>query len=151
MRAFGRRCVLLVALVFCCGNAAAQSLGDFAGRIGGAYLNIGMASLLEITRAPDGSFRKAADDHPGALAESLLKLLPPGADLPAAASGFRTLGEFVTALRASNNLSIPFADLKSKIVAGSEISDAIEALRPQIDGLIEARRARFMARADLKR
>ena len=54
-------------------------------------------------------------------------------------------------MRASINLAIAFDALKAKVVAGGAISDAIESLRPGIDGLVEARRARLMAREDLKK
>src|SRR5688572_15923062 len=123
-------------------SAAAQSLsfGEIVGRIGGTFLGIGMAYTLEITRAPDGPFHKDASDHDVQLAENLGKLLPAGTDLQLAATGFRNLGEFVTTVRVSTNLAIPFDDLKAKIVGGGEVSDAIQALRPDIDGLIEARR-----------
>jgi len=134
-------------------SAAAQSLsfGDIIGRIGGTFLGIGMAYTLEITRAPDGPFGKDPSEHDQQLAENLGKLLPAGTDLQAAATGFRNLGEFVTTVRVSTNLEIPFDELKAKIVGGGEVSGAIESLRPELDGLIEARKARRMAREDLVR
>ena len=134
-------------------SAAAQSLsfGEIVGRVGGTFFGIGMAYTLEITRAPDGPFQKDANEQDEKLAENLSKLLPPGTDLRVAATGFRNLGEFVTTVRLSTNLAIPFDELKAKIVAGGHVSDAIESLRPQVDGLIEARRARQMARGDLVR
>ena len=134
-------------------SASAQSLsfGEIVGRIGGTFLGIGMAYTLEITRAPDGPFHKDASDHDLQLAENLGKLLPAGTDLQLAATGFRNLGEFVTTVRVSTNLAIPFDDLKARIVGGGEVSDAIHSLRPDIDGLIEARKARRMARDDLVR
>ena len=134
-------------------SAAAQALsfGEIVGRIGGTFLGIGMAYTLEITRAPDGPFAKDASEHDQQLAENLGKLLPPGTDLQVAATGFRNLGEFVTTVRVSTNLAIPFDELKAKIVGGGEVSNAIESLRPEVDGLIEARRARQMARGDLVR
>jgi hypothetical protein len=132
-------------------SAAAQALsfGEIVGRIGGAFLGIGMAYTLEVTRAPDGPFGKDASEHDEKLAENLGKLLPEGTDLRAAATGFRNLGEFVTTVRVSSNLAIPFDELKSKVVAGGEVSDAIHSLRPEVDGLVEARKARRMARQDL--
>jgi hypothetical protein len=107
--------------------------------------------VLQRTRAPDGPFLKEATEHDQKLAAKLGKLLPPGTDLRAAAAGFRNLGEFVTTVRASSNLAIPFDALKARIVSGGDVSDAIESLRPEIDGLVEARRARRMAREDLSR
>ena len=83
------------------------------------------------------------------LAGTLAKLLPPGTDLRAEAAGFRTLGDFVAAVHVSNNLAIPFATLKAKIVKGDSLGEAIQALRPDIDAQIEARKARAMAADDL--
>ena len=127
-------------------NAAAQSFGDVVG----AFFGIGMAYVLETSRAPDGPFQQDASAQDEKLAENLGKLLP-GTDLQAAATGFRNLGEFVTTVRVSTNLDIPFDELKAKVVASGEISAAIESLRPGVDGLVEARKARQMARQDLRK
>lgn len=126
-------------------SASAQSFGDIVGAIAG----IGEASMLEASRAPDTPFRKDARDQDQQLARKLGSLLPPGTDPRAAATGFRNLGEFVTTVRASANLAIPFDRLKARVVAGNDVSDAIEILRPELDGLVEARRARKMAHEDL--
>ena len=126
-------------------EVGAQSFGDIAG----AIVGIGEASLLEASRAPDTPFRKDARDQDQELAGKLEKLLAPGTDLRAAATGFRNLGEFVTTVHVSANLAIPFDQLKARVVAGKDVSDAIEILRPELDGLVEARRARKMAREDL--
>jgi hypothetical protein len=85
------------------------------------------------------------------LAENIAKLLPAGTDLQSAASGFRNLGEFVAAAHVSSNLGIPFADLKAKILGGESLGGAIQALRPEADGLIEARKARARAEDELSR
>ena len=142
-----------VTLLGASSSAAAQSLsfGEIVGRIGGTFFGIGMAYTLEVTRAPDGPFQKGANEHDQELAENLGKLLPAGTDLQVAATGFRNLGEFVTTVRVSSNLAIPFDEIKAKVVTGGEVSDAIESLRPEVDGLIEARKARRMARDDLVR
>ena len=76
----------------------------------------------------------------------MAKLLPAGTDLQAAASGFGNLGEFVSAAHVSNNLGIPFADLKTRLLAGDSPRTAIHALKPGADAQLEVRRAR--ARAD---
>ena len=85
------------------------------------------------------------------LADNIAKLLPAGTDLQAAASGFKNLGEFVAAAHVSSNLGIPFADLKAKILGGESLGGAIQVLRPEADGLIEARKARARAEDELSR
>jgi len=80
------------------------------------------------------------------LADNLSKLLPAGTDVQVAASGFRNLGEFVSAVHVSNNLGIPFADLKTRMLAGDSLGTAIHALKPEADAQVEVRKAQ--ARAD---
>ena len=140
-----------MALICACPSASAQSFGDILGQVGAAWFGVREAYVLQRTRAPDGPFLKDASEHDQNLAADLGKLLPPGTDLRTAAAGFRNLGEFVTIARASSNLALPFDALKASIVSGRDVGDALESLRPEIDGLIEARRARRMAREDLSR
>lgn len=45
----------------------------------------------------------------------LLTLLPPGSTIPDASFGFKNWGQFVAAAHVSNNLGIPFAELKSRM------------------------------------
>jgi hypothetical protein len=45
----------------------------------------------------------------------LLSLLPEGSNIQDASQGFKNWGQFVAAVHVSNNLNIPFADLKSKM------------------------------------
>jgi hypothetical protein len=76
------------------------------------------------------------------LAAKLDGRLPAGTDVIAAASGFRNLGQFVAAVNVSNNLGIPFAQLKSRMVDdGMSLGRAIQDLRPLVDSTAEVRRA----------
>jgi len=45
----------------------------------------------------------------------LLTLLPPGSTIQDASYGFKNWGQFVAAAHVSNNLNIPFAELKSRM------------------------------------
>jgi len=45
----------------------------------------------------------------------LLPLLPAGMNIPDASQGFKNWGQFVAAVHVSNNLNIPFADLKARM------------------------------------
>lgn len=85
------------------------------------------------------------------LASKLSSLLPQGTNLQTAASGFKNLGQFVAAVHVSNNLDIPFAQLKCAELAtkaactttngtttvtmtvpakGSSLGGAIQTLKP---------------------
>lgn len=118
--------------------AHAQRFGDFLGS--------GWSMQQQGTPIAALPAERAGDPR---LAVTLAKILPAGTDLRAEASGFRTLGDFVAAAHVSNNLAIPFAALKAKIVKGDSLGEAIQALRPDIDAQIEARKARAMAADDL--
>jgi hypothetical protein len=80
------------------------------------------------------------------LASKLESRLPPGADLMLAAEGFRNLGQFVAAVNVSNNLNIPFADLKMSMVDdGLSLGQSIQKLRPTADATREASLANSQA------
>lgn len=77
------------------------------------------------------------------LASKLQSRLPAGTNLTLAASGFRNLGQFVAAVNVSNNLGIPFAELKTRMVdQGMSLGRAIQDARPRTtDTTVVARRA----------
>jgi hypothetical protein len=76
------------------------------------------------------------------LANKLQDRLPPGTNLMRAAADFDKLGHFVSAVNVSNNLKIPFADLKKLLVTdGYSLGQAIKELRPLADSTVEVRRA----------
>jgi hypothetical protein len=85
------------------------------------------------------------------LADSLRGRLPAGADLHAAAGGFRRLELFVATLHASNNIDIPFSELKRRIVNdGMTLGQAIQDMRPKSRYWQEARRAEDEAAATIR-
>ena len=80
------------------------------------------------------------------LAAKLASRLPAGTDLMAASAGFKNLGQFVAAVNVSNNLAIPFADLKTKMVTdGKSLGQAIQVLKPAASATIEAQHAEYDA------
>jgi hypothetical protein len=86
------------------------------------------------------------------LADKLKTLLPEGTDPHAASKGFGGLREFVAAVRAANNLNIPFTDLKHKMGDGSakELQKAIHELKPDADQKAEFKKASEQAKQDIK-
>ena len=66
-----------------------------------------------------------------------------GIDLMTAADGkWRNFGQFVSAVNVSYNLRIKFDDLKTKLLTdGMSLGQAIQALRPSVDGSAEATHA----------
>ena len=80
------------------------------------------------------------------LASKLESRLPKGTDLMLAAEGFRNLGQFVAAVNVSNNLNIPFVDLKSSMVDdGLSLGQSIQKLRPTANATQETSLAESQA------
>jgi len=76
------------------------------------------------------------------LADKVASRLPDGTDLMTAAADFRNLGQFVAAVNVSNNLGIPFTDLKNAMVEDHlSLGQAIHELRPAANSTLEANRA----------
>jgi len=85
------------------------------------------------------------------LADSVRVRLPLGTDLNTAAGGFRRLELFVATVHASNNIDIPFSELKRRIVNdGMTLGQAIQDMRPQSRYWQEARRAEDEAAATIR-
>ena len=84
-------------------------------------------------------------------ADGLRNRLPAGTDLNAAAGGFRRLELFVATVHASNNIEIPFSELKRRIVNdGMTLGQAIQDLRPKSRYWAEAQRAEDEAAAAIR-
>ena len=82
------------------------------------------------------------------MANRLNSRLPAGMDPVTEAAGFRNLGQFVAAVNVSNNLGIPFTQLRTSMVAdGKSLGQAIQTHRPSADYNAEARRAESDATA----
>lgn len=81
------------------------------------------------------------------LADKLRLRLPVGTDLMTAAEGFRNLGQFVAAVNVSNNLKIPFNDLKTQmVVEGRSLGQSIQTLKKVASVTVEVQRAEYQAR-----
>jgi hypothetical protein len=87
------------------------------------------------------------------LANKLQARLGSGTNVVTAASGFRTLGQFVAAVNVSHNLGIPFSQLKTDIVTNHmSLGQSIQALRPattRTTASHEAERAEDEAQAEI--
>jgi hypothetical protein len=57
-----------------------------------------------------------------AFAEKIQKLLPAGMDVKTAEDGFKNRGQFIAALHVSQNLNIPFDQLKAKMTGVSTVN-----------------------------
>lgn len=84
------------------------------------------------------------------LSARLEKLLP-GANLQEASSGFKNVGLFVAAAHVSNNLNIPFSQLKTTMIGPPEksLGEAIHQINPDVDAKAEAKKAQKQAKKDM--
>jgi hypothetical protein len=84
------------------------------------------------------------------LSAKLQALLPPGTNVHDAARGFKNLGQFVAAVHVSRNLDIPFSGLKSKMMSGESLGNAIHGLRPEVNAKEEAKKAHEQAKETMQ-
>jgi hypothetical protein len=87
--------------------------------------------------------------------KTLVSALQPklsGVDVVAAAEGFKSLPEFVSAVHASHNLGLRFDTLKTKLLTGKRTSlrQAIQELRPNASAAIESQRAQYDANGTIR-
>jgi|SRR5579863_3296879 len=68
------------------------------------------------------------------LSTRLAPLLPSGTTLQTAATGFKSLGQFVATLHVAHNLNIPFAQLQAKMTGTNPetLGQAVQALEPNL-------------------
>jgi len=159
--------VIALALALALAAAPALAQGKGQGKGPGSAPGRSSAPPTPGTSGERGPKVESTSHHPGSIdtkkktpaellvqnekLSSRLAAKLPGMDLQQAAGGFKNLGEFVSAVHVSNNLGISFPVLKSlRIGNGDSLSDAIRALKPDVDATAEARRAQKQAEKDLK-
>ena len=94
------------------------------------------------------------------LGDRVQKMLPAGMTLNQASSGFKNEGQFIAAVHVSQNLGIPFAQLKAAMLGAStsstgasspmSLGQAIQKLRPTLDAATAVRRAENEADTDVR-
>ena len=106
---------------------------------------------LQLSRSKEEAF-KAGSKTPGELLRqnkelsdklsTILKQQSPSVtDLQAASQGFNILSVFVVAVHISDNLGIPFDQLKTPAQTSEDFSKSIRALKPDVDGEAEIKKA----------
>jgi hypothetical protein len=99
--------------------------------------NAGIENANRGTANTDGSAGKdmkvaSAIERNPQLSSRLEKLLPEGMTMTDAAAGFKSQGQFIAALRVSENLGISFYELKMRMVAEDDrmsLGEAISGIR----------------------
>jgi hypothetical protein len=154
--------VLTLAFTLATVSAFAQRGLDVGGVLGGhAGVNTGGAvstatgQVGAATSSPAGGAGIVThiDSNPQ-LAGEVQSMLPSGTSLSGAAAGFSNEGQFLAAVHASQNLGIPFDQLKGKMTGSSDMSlgAAIHASRPGMsehDAREEAKKAEREAKKQM--
>ncbi|HEY8052273.1 MAG TPA: hypothetical protein VIE42_05655 [Steroidobacteraceae bacterium] len=79
----------------------------------------------------------------------LAALVPAGMTTGEACTGFKSVKDCAASLHASQNLNIPFGDLKAKVTGGQGLGAAIHELKPDANARAEVKRAEGQAREDV--
>jgi hypothetical protein len=98
------------------------------------------------------------------LGDRIQQMLPKNTTLDAASAGFKNQGQFIAAVHVSQNLGIPFTQLKATMLGTStttatnttstnpmSLGQAIQRLRPTVNAGAEVERAETQATADANR
>jgi hypothetical protein len=83
------------------------------------------------------------------LSSQLQGFFPLGTNLAKKAGGFKKFGDFVAAAHVSHNLGIPFDDLRTMILSGKYLGQAIHELKPYADSDAATKTAKEQAKTTL--
>lgn len=140
------------------GATAALGLAAFA-YAGGPEDQAGAAQPSPAAQPSMPSTDPATQSDPASTAQSsastaqstrLAAIVPAGMSAQEACTGFRSVEECAATLHVSQNLSIPFPDLKSKVTGGAKLGAAIHQLKPDANVKAELRKAEEQARSDTR-
>jgi len=88
-------------------------------------------------------------EGPSSPSTHLAALVPAGMSTEEACTGFKSVKDCAASLHASQNLNIPFGDLKAKVTGGQGLGAAIHALKPDANALAEMKKAQGQAQDDV--
>jgi len=113
--------------------------------------NARTTSTTTTTTTTTNPIASKISSHPQQAAR-IERMLPQGMTLATASNGFRNQGQFIAALHVSQNLNIPFTDLKQAMTGPNPMSlgQSIHKLRPSVDATTAESRARTQATTDLR-
>ena len=121
-------------------------VGTGAGaQVGGTTVGAGTHTDVQTNTSVKAGTDGRSDDHASAgivtridanpeLSSRVQAMLPSGMSMSSAAAGFKNEGQFLAALHASQNLGIPFSELKAKMTGSEHMSlgEAIKTSKPSI-------------------
>ena len=147
-----KRFLTLIAATAALGLAAFAYAGGPEDQAGAAQPSPAAQPSMPSTDATTQADPSATAQSNGSTAQStrLAAIVPSGMSAQEACTGFRSIEECAATLHASQNLSIPFPDLKSKVTGGAKLGAAIHQLKPDANVKAELRKAEEQARSDTR-
>lgn len=145
------------------GGGHGGGMGGGSGMGGGAGMGRGsgnmgpdmgkMGSMDRSMNAPSMNAKNPERilSHNANLSSRLQPLLPAGTDLANAASGFKNLGQFVSAIHVAHNLNIPLSDLKARMTSGENLGKAIHEMKPDVNAKDAVKTANRQAKETLRK
>jgi hypothetical protein len=97
----------------------------------------------------DPSMPSQEGQGPASPATHLAALVPAGMTTDEACTGFKSVKACAASLHASQNLNIPFTDLKAKVTGGQALGAAIHELKPGANARAEVKKAEGQAQEDV--
>jgi hypothetical protein len=107
-------------------------------------------SLVKATPKTPGELLRQNKQLSDKLSALLRQQNPPVTNLQAASQGFNILWVFVAAVHISDNLGIPFDQLKTAAQASGNLSNAIHMLKPDADVKAAVREAALQGVDDVE-
>ena len=101
------------------------------------------------TQATQTAPQQAEQPAPSPADTHLAALVPAGMSTEEACTGFKNVKDCAASLHASQNLNIPFEDLKAKVMRGQKLGAAIHALKPDANARAEVKRAEGQAQGEV--
>ena len=93
--------------------------------------------------------QQAEPATPSSPSTHLAALVPAGMSTEEACTGFKNVKDCAASLHASQNLKIPFGDLKAKVTGGRGLGAAIHELKPEANASAEVKKAEGQAQDDV--
>ena len=147
-----KRFLTLIAAIAALGLAAFAYAGGPEDQAGAAQPSPATQPSMQSTDPTTQSDPAATAQSSASTAQStrLAAIVPSGMSAQEACTGFRSVEECAATLHVSQNLSIPFPDLKSKVTGGAKLGAAIHQLKPDANVKAELRKAEEQARSDTR-
>ena len=147
-----KRFLTLIAAIAALGLAAFAYAGGPEDQAGAAQPSPATQPSMQSTDPTTQSDPAATAQSSASTAQStrLAAIVPAGMSAQEACTGFRSVEECAATLHVSQNLSIPFPDLKSKVTGGAKLGAAIHQLKPDANVKAELRKAEEQARSDTR-